>query len=144
MLNWKSDESSTIYGYKTKYGTCPIFINYQKNDNVESSVNCENKFISPELLKWFTRSKRTLQSEEVQTVVEAKKSDIDIHIFVKKDNSEGTDFYYLEQAFPGRKTVEQATMYDKDQKEIPVVHMNMVMEHPVEHSLYRYLTEGAN
>lgn len=31
-------------------------------------------------------------------------------------------------------------MYNKDQKEIPVVHMNMVMEH----SLYHYLTEGAN
>jgi len=36
-----------------------------------------------------------LQSEEVQTVIEAEKSDIDIHIFVKKDNGEGTDFYYL-------------------------------------------------
>ena len=38
LLNWKNDESSTIYGYKTKHHTCPIFVTYHKNDEVESSV----------------------------------------------------------------------------------------------------------
>ncbi|WP_046175964.1 DUF3427 domain-containing protein [Domibacillus indicus] len=144
LLNWKSDESSTIYGYKTKYETCPIFITYHKNDQVESSVNYEDELINPELLKWFTRSKRTLQSEEVRKIIEAEANGIDIHIFMKKDNDEGTDFYYLGKALPDQETVEQASMQDKNQKEIPVVHMNMIMEQPIEHSLYHYLTEGAN
>ncbi|OES44798.1 DUF3427 domain-containing protein [Domibacillus iocasae] len=144
LLNWKSDESSTIYGYKPKYGTCPIFITYHKNEEVEASVNYGDEFISPELLKWFTRSNRTLKSTEVQKIVEAEQSGVDIHIFVKKDDDEGTDFYYLGKALPDRKTVEQTTMQDKHQKDIPVVTMSMVMEKPIEHSLYHYLTEGAN
>lgn len=144
LLNWKSDESSTIYGYKPKYGACPIFITYHKNEEVEASVNYGDEFISPELLKWFTRSNRTLKSTEVQKIVEAKQGGIDIHIFVKKDDDEGTDFYYLGKALPDRKTVEQTTMQDKHQKDIPVVTMSMVMEKPIEHSLYHYLTEGAN
>ncbi|WP_050180452.1 DUF3427 domain-containing protein [Domibacillus robiginosus] len=144
LLNWEKDESSTIYGYKPKNGTCPIFITYHKNEEVEASINYGDEFISPELLKWYTRSNRTLQSDEVRKIIHAQQTDLDIHIFVKKDNDEGTDFYYLGQAIPDSKTVEQATMYDKNQKEIPVVRMDMVMEHPVEHSLYHYLTEGDN
>ena len=49
-------------------------------------------------LKWYTRSNRTLGSEEVQKIIEAKENNIDIHIFVKKDNDEGSDFYYLGKA----------------------------------------------
>ncbi len=32
LLNWDKDESSTLYGYKYKYGTCPIFITFHKDD----------------------------------------------------------------------------------------------------------------
>lgn len=144
LLNWKNDESSTIYGYKTKHGACPIFITYHKKEEVEASINYGDEFISPELVKWYTRSKRTLQSEEVKKIIEAKNSGLDIHIFVKKDDDEGTDFYYLGKALPDQKTVEQTVMKDKNQNSIPVVRMNMVMEQPIEHTLYHYLTEGAN
>lgn len=144
LLNWSSDESSTIYGYKPKHGTCPIFITYHKNEEIESSVNYGDELMSQELLKWFTRSKRTLQSGEVQQIIQAEQTGLDIHIFVKKDDDEGTDFYYLGKALPDQKSVEQTTMKNKEDKDIPVVTMNMVMEKPIEHSLYHYLTEGAN
>ena len=45
LLNWKNDESSTIYGYKTKHQTCPIFVTYHKKDEVESSVNYGDEFL---------------------------------------------------------------------------------------------------
>ena len=51
LLNWTNDESSTIYGYKTKHNTCPIFITYHKNDEVEASVNYGDEFLSPDVLK---------------------------------------------------------------------------------------------
>ncbi|MBD3107499.1 DEAD/DEAH box helicase [Bacillus sp. AGMB 02131] len=143
LLNWENDESSTVYGYKTKHQTCPIFITYHKNEEVEASVNYGDEFLNPEVLKWFTRSNRKLTSAEVATIIEAEKNQIDIHIFVKKDDDEGTDFYYLGKARPDQKTAEQTVMLDKAQKEIPVVTMNMVLEQPIEYKLYNYLVEGA-
>ncbi|KAB7707091.1 DUF3427 domain-containing protein [Bacillus aerolatus] len=139
LLNWNSDESSTMYGYKTKYGTCPIFITYHKNDEVESSVNYGDEFLNQDVLKWYTRSNRTLKSEEVRTIIEAEENHIDVHIFIKKDDDEGSDFYYLGQATPDKKSVEQTEMKDKNGKNIPVVRMNMVMEQSVDSQLYHYI-----
>ena len=142
LLNWNADESSTMYGYKTKHHTCPIFITYHKNDEVESSVNYGDEFLNPEVLKWFTRSNRTLRSEEIQTIIHAAENNIDVHIFVKKDDDEGSDFYYLGKAIPDQKTVQQAAMQDKNGKELPVVHMNMVMERSIDNQLYNYIKNG--
>ncbi|HEK9099876.1 DEAD/DEAH box helicase [Bacillus pfraonensis] len=138
LLNWDNDEHSTMYGYKTKHHTCPIFITYHKKDEVESSVNYGDEFLNQEVLKWYTRSKRTLKSPEVQTIIEAEENNIDIHIFVKKDDGEGSDFYYLGKAIPDKKSVEQTEMEDKKS----VVTMNMIMEHAVENKIYSYIKEG--
>ena len=55
----------------------------------------EMSFLSQDVLKWYTRSSRTLESEEVKQIIDAKENHIDVHIFVKKDDDEGSDFYYL-------------------------------------------------
>ncbi|MBS3680724.1 DEAD/DEAH box helicase [Ornithinibacillus massiliensis] len=144
LLNWNNDESSTMYGYKPKYGTCPIFVTYHKDEEVESSVNYGDEFITPETFKWYTRSNRTLQSKEVQKIIHAEEKNMDIHLFVKKDDDEGSSFYYLGKANPDKKTVKQDTMLDKNGNQIPVVHMNMIMEKPVDNRLYRYIVEGIN
>lgn len=142
LLNWLNDESFTMYGYKTKYNTCPIFITYHKNDDIESSVDYGDEFLNQEVLKWYTRSNRTLESKEVKAIIEAEENNIDIHIFVKKDDDEGSDFYYLGQAIPDKKSVQQTVMKDKNDKEIPVVCMNMVMEQSIDHKLYHYIKSG--
>ncbi|OPA73459.1 NgoFVII family restriction endonuclease [Paenibacillus selenitireducens] len=139
LLNWESDESSTMYGYKSKHDTCPIFVTYHKHDEVESSIAYGDEFVSPSIFKWFTRSNRTLQSEEVQKIIMAEENNIDIHIFVKKDDDEGSDFYYLGCATPNKSSVQQTFMTGKNDKEVPVVHMDMIMEHAVEHKLYNYI-----
>ncbi|RBW69695.1 DUF3427 domain-containing protein [Bacillus taeanensis] len=144
LLNWENDERSTIYGYKTKYNTTPIFITYHKHDEVESSVAYGDEFLSPEVLKWYTRSNRTLHSEEVQKIIEAKENHNEIHIFVKKDDDEGSDFYYVGKATPDENSVEQAVMKGKDDKDIPVVHMNMVMERSIDNKIYHYIKSGEN
>lgn len=143
LLNWDSDESSTMYGYKPKHGTCPIFITYHKKDEVESSVNYGDELLNQEVLKWFTRSNRTLASEEVKKIIHAQENGLDLHIFVKKDDDEGSDFYYLGKAQPDQEHIEQTTMKDKHDKDIPVVAMHLVMEEPIEYKLYHYLIEGS-
>ncbi|MDM8099171.1 DUF3427 domain-containing protein [Oceanobacillus oncorhynchi] len=142
LLNWNKDESSTMYGYKPKHQTCPIFVTYHKDNEVESSVDYGDELISPNVFKWYTRSNRTLKSEEVQKIIHAETKGIDIHLFIKKDDDEGSDFYYLGQALPNQQTVEQDNMLDKNNKEIPVVHMNMILNESVDYDLYRYITSG--
>ncbi len=140
LLNWTSDESSTIYGYKTKHGNCPIFVTYHKDDEVESSVAYTEGFVSPEIFKWSTRSNRTLASAEVKTIIDATENNIDLHLFIKKDDDEGGDFYYLGQALPDKESVEQALMKDKNLRDIPVVHMHLALENTVEPKLYHYIS----
>ncbi|WLR51877.1 DEAD/DEAH box helicase [Bacillus tianshenii] len=143
LLNWRNDESSTVYGYKTKHQTSPIFITYHKNEDVEASVNYGDEFLNQNLLKWYTRSNRKIESEEVQQIVQAGERQNDIHIFVKKDDDEGSDFYYLGKARPDQQSVEQAEMKNKNGKTIPVVRMNMVLEHSVDYKLYQYLVDDS-
>ncbi len=141
LLNWEADESSTMYGYKPKHDTCPIFVTYHKHGDIDSSVDYGDEFLTPEIFKWYTRSNRTIHSQEVQRIVNAEEHGNDIHIFVKKDNDEGTDFYYLGKGFIDKPTVKEDRMTDKNGKEIPVVHMNIKMEQSVEGKLYHYLIE---
>ena len=124
----------------TKYHTCPIFATYHKKDEVESSINYGDEFLSQDVLKWYTRSSRTLESEEVKKIIDAKENDIDVHIFVKKDDDEGSDFYYLGKAAPDQNTVQQDQMEDGKS----VVHMNMVMEQGIDSKLYHYIMRGIN
>ncbi|MTH54241.1 DUF3427 domain-containing protein [Bacillus mangrovi] len=141
LLNWKNDESSTVYGYKTKHQTCPIFITYHKKSEVEESINYGDEFLSQDLLKWFTRSNRTLESKEVKEIIQADEANIDLHIFVKKEDGEGSDFYYLGKAHPDKENINQSKMIANG-KELPVVHVHMVMEQPIDYKIYQYLVNG--
>ncbi|WP_456272426.1 DUF3427 domain-containing protein [Bacillus sp. AK031] len=141
LLNWQNDESATVFGYKTKHGTCPIFVTYHKNEDVESSVNYTEEFINQEIFRWSTRSNRRLDSDEVQTILNAKQLGIDLHFFIKKDDDEGTDFYYLGKALPELGSEEEGTMVNDKGKILPVVRMNLHLENEVESSLYHYLME---
>ncbi len=139
LLNWEKDEKGTMYGYRTKHNTTPIFITYHKHDDVESSVNYGDEFLNRNTLLWYTRNQRTLESKEVKRVLNADEDKNVIHLFVKKDDDEGTDFYYLGKAHPKIKTAEETTILDNNNKERPIVRMNLVLENEIQETTYNYL-----
>ncbi|SDZ56741.1 Superfamily II DNA or RNA helicase [Evansella caseinilytica] len=139
VLNWENDEKGTMYGYKTKHGTCPVFVTYHKDEDVESSVAYEDEFISPEILKMFSKNSRTLNSAELQPIIYSEDNNVDIHVFVKKDDAEGRDFYYLGKAVVDRNSLEQTTIPTAS-GDRPIVKMNLLMEYPIKHNMYHYLT----
>ncbi|PIC79748.1 hypothetical protein CSV75_11180 [Sporosarcina sp. P18a] len=51
-------------------------------------------------------------------------------------------FIYLGKGLPDQESIVEDYMIDGKGKRLPVVHMNMVMEHPVENTLYDYLIEA--
>ena len=92
LLNWKSDCSSTIYGYKTETSTeeytCPIFVTYEKSSDISETTKYEDVFIDNSRFSWMSRSRRTSQSDEVAALIAQSENNIKIMLFVKKNGFE--------------------------------------------------------
>lgn len=144
LLNWDKDETSTIYGYRGKNDSCPIFITYHKSSDVEDSVNYGDDFLNQTTIKWFTRSRRTLDSKEVKEILNHKKLGMDLHIFVKKDDDEGSNFYYLGKADVELDSEKEETMQSKNDSTVKVVTMNLDLKNEIPINVYDYLVNGNN
>ncbi|TFB99509.1 MULTISPECIES: DUF3427 domain-containing protein [unclassified Cryobacterium] len=140
LLNWKSNQQSTIYGYKVDYfsNSCPIFVTYHKGSEVSESTRYEDAFLNPSTLTWYTRSRRTLLSGEVKAIVENR---LPLHVFAKKDDAEGTDFYYLGKA--QSQDARQTKMPGENGDGFDAVSMTLDLASPIESSLYEYFATSA-
>ncbi len=56
-------------GYMIRSQEMPIFITYDKHEDISDSTKYEDEFLSQDELKWFTKSNRTLKSKEVQKIL---------------------------------------------------------------------------
>lgn len=137
LLNWPNDDSSTMYGYRVKHGTCPIFVTYEKSQDISESTKYEDQFIDQRFFSWMTRSNLRLDSKEVLQIRNAAKLGIDVHLFVKKHDNEGSDFYYLGKANPV--ACRQCTIKNNAGKELPIVNFTLELEHSVPDDLFDYL-----
>jgi len=90
---------------------------------------------------WYTRNQRTFKSNEIKELLYSDEYDNTIHIFVKKDDDEGSDFYYLGKANPNKDTAEETTIMDNNGKERPIVRMHLILEQEIQPALYEYLIE---
>lgn len=141
LLGWAKDQTSTIYGYKTAYGTCPLFITYAKSQDIDDGIKYEDEFLNSQTMRMFTRHPRRLSSQEVRTMVQGSAAgDIIMPLFVKKSDDEGIDFYYLGLVNIDQNSLQQEAMLIKG-KEEPVVTMNLILEKPVQYQLYLNLTK---
>src|SRR5690606_24970982 len=72
LLNWSTNMYSTIYGYRVDAETrsCPIFVTLHKSDEVSATTAYEDELIDTRTFSWYTRSKRTLDSSEVRSIVD--------------------------------------------------------------------------
>lgn len=135
LLGWVSNMTGTIFGYRVDRATrtCPIFVTYHKGDEVSASIAYEDELIDPSTMLWYTRSKRTLESGEVAAIVS---NDVALHVFAKKDDAEGTEFYYLGRA--RSEGAEQTTMPGADGKPLNVVRMHLKFDEPMDSALFDY------
>lgn len=135
LLNWRSNMSSTIYGYKVdlETSTCPVFVTLHKSEDINASTAYEDELIDPQTLQWFTRSKRNLQSKEVDLIVN---NHVKIHVFAKQSDADGSGHYYLGQAHA--EGAVETTMPDKDGKDLSVVRMLLKFKQPIQTGLFDY------
>ncbi len=135
LLCWPRKWTSTLYGYRVnrKTASCAIFVTLHKSEEIVASTAYEDELLDTTTMRWYTRSRRTLASDEVRAIVD---NDVDIHVFVKKDDAEGTDFYYLGQATSD--AAEQTTMRGAGGVPLDVVRMRLRFTGPIDSALFDY------
>ncbi len=140
LLNWSSNEEGTLNGGRAKDGHCPIFVNYHKNEENYEAAMYMDEFLSPEIFAWCSTKNRTVTAKDMQPIIHSSKLGIHVLLFVKKDNVEGRDFYYLGPVKVDPETAQNSKLLDKGETH-SVVTMNMVLEQPVQYDIYHYLVE---
>jgi superfamily II DNA or RNA helicase len=119
---------------------CPLFVTYKKEETISATTQYEDEFLNPSQMRWFTKSRRTLRSPDVQFFQTATQEQR-ILLFVQKSNDEGLEFYYVGNVMPDRSTIIETKMKDDKGTESPVVRMTLDLDKPVEESLYQYITD---
>lgn len=112
LLNWPLDVSAPMYGYRVSDRVCPIFITYHKDNRQRRNAIYDNQLQNGQSLRWYTRSPRHLSSPEVQRLLATDSTGqpvVKIHLFVKRSDAVGKEFYYLGPAkiVPGTVKEEQ-------------------------------------
>lgn len=120
---------------------CPIFVNYHKEEDISESTKYEDEFVNNKEFDWMSKSNRKIDSKDVQSIL-GKNGDIRRPLFIKKNNDEGMDFYYMGEVSPELNKVEQTTMTNDKGKQIPVVKIRFNLENPVIAPIYTYLQEN--
>ena len=143
LLNWERNEVPlNIGGYKydKKTKTFPVFINYDKQEDISDTTKYEDHFISNNRLIAISKSGRSIESEDVQNFLNAKERGIDVQLFVRKnkDDKISKEFYYL-----GRMTstggVKEFIMPNTDKT---AVEIEWVLDTPVREDIYEYIVNG--
>ena len=137
ILNCPKDEHSTIYGYKIKSNTCPIFITYSKSEDINASTRYQDSFLSNRNFHWMTRHNRTVESQDVLNIQKHKETGLRICLFVKKSDAESDDFYYISDLTPYE--YNSQTIKDDSGANLPIVNINYEINTPVAENIYNYL-----
>lgn len=143
LLNWEKNEVPlNIGGYKydKKTKTFPVFINYDKQENISDTTKYEDHFTSYNRLIAISKSGRSIASEDVQNFLHAKERGIDVQLFVRKnkDDKISKEFYYL-----GRMTatgvVKEFVMANTDKTAVKI---EWALDTPVREDIYEYIING--
>lgn len=141
LLQWETqmvDQNIGGYAYDKNRKIFTIFVTLDKGDNFTGAqVAYEDALIDPSAMTWFTKAPRTLNSPEVKILQNA--DDWQIHMFIQKDDDEGTEFYYLGEVTPDVSTIEQLEKPVQDGKSKSVVEMILHFKQSIPRNLFNYL-----
>lgn len=101
LLNWGKDLSSTMYGMKRVGEDVAIFVTYNKKvssddrEYLEGKPDYADEFLagSNQIFLWDSQIGKGPDSSYMKDLCEPERK----HLFIKKSDAEGTDFYYVGQ-----------------------------------------------
>ena len=141
ILEWEKGEVPlNIGGYKfdktTK--TYPIFVNYDKHEDINDTINYEDRFISESKLIAISKSGRTASSDDVAQVYNAEKDNVSIYLFVRKnkDDKISKEFYFIGKI----KAVGEPHEFTMKNTTKTAVEIQYQLLTPVRPDIYEYIT----
>ena len=142
LLNWEHNMVPlNIGGYKyDQYSkTFPVFINYDKDEDIQDTIKYEDHFVSNDRLIAISKANRSLLSQDVQTFLKAKERGIDVELFVRKnkDDKISQEFYYLGEMNATGNTRE----FIMPNTNSSAVEIEWQLDTPVRSDLYEYITK---
>ncbi len=144
ILNWDENPvAQNVGGYmisKDK-SNCAIFVNYHKDEEISNTTKYEDKFLTPELFQWMSKSKRTMKSPDVIAITKFEINSMRLPLFIKKHNDEGAAYYYMGDVEPIPEMFENEMMSDDNGKNVSVVKMIVRLLTPVSQEMYGYIRE---
>ena len=145
LLNWEQNEVPlNIGGYKydKKTKTFPVFINYDKAEDISDTTRYEDHFIEGfrDRLIAISKSGRSLQSEDVQNFLKANERGIQVELFVRKnkDDKISKEFYYLGH-MTASGNAKEFTMANTDKT---AVEIEWILDVPVREDIYEYIVSA--
>lgn len=143
LLEWENNEVPLNLGgykYDRKTKTFPVFINYDKEEDIQDTIKYEDHFVSPNRLIAISKQSRTKDSEDVQNFLHAQERGIDVELFVRKnkDDKISKEFYYL-----GRmEATGQATEFIMANTDKTAVEIEWELDTPVREDIYEYIVNN--
>lgn len=141
LLNWEKGEVAlNIGGYKydKRTKTYPVFINYDKSEEIEDTIKYADRLISQRSLIAISKSKRFLNSEDVVTALNSDTMDVTMELFVRKnkDDKISKEFYYLGRIHP----TGHAKQFIMPNTKVSAVEIGYELETPVREDIFDYIT----
>lgn len=145
MLGWPKDVNKQNVGgymYNDDTNTFPVFINYEKEDDISETTKYEDRFVSNRELVAISKSKRKLTSNEIVRLRECESNGVKVYLFVRKNKNDsdggGKEFYFLGEMHPTQR-YEQFTMPNST---TTAVEIGYELDEPVRADIYDYLTSN--
>ena len=136
----QSKVSLNVGGYilDKEQKTFPVYINYDKAEDIAASIDYEDHFINSHSLLAFSKGRKNLNSSEIVALRQIEKEPLFIPLFVRK-NTEVKDnlFYFLGEMKPDG-LFKESTMKNGQS----VVKIGYELEVPVRKDLYDYLVRS--
>jgi superfamily II DNA or RNA helicase/HKD family nuclease len=145
VLQWdKLPNAQNVGGYivSTDGSNCPIFVTYHKEEHIAETTKYEDRFVNPGHVIYMSKNRRRLSSPDVSAMRDHQTTGMRMPFFVKKNDDEGLDFYYLGELTAISDKFVDTTMPSDDGREVSVVKMEYLLDRDVDFRLYKYLTES--
>ena len=143
-LNWAGPvvlKNVGGYHFDEKTKTMPIFVNYNKAENIKSSIKYEDKFLNHTIMSWVSRKSSKLSTPDITNILYSKERGVGLYLFVRKNKKLANEFYYLGKVEPSNESEpQQIKIEDKEKnKKLPAVKVEFRLDHPVRDDIYDYI-----
>lgn len=136
LLNWdKNQNPQNVGGYFYDKETCtlPVFITYEKDEDINDSQKYKDRFVSPVELISISKPGRNFNSPEMTYFYSNKTS---IYLFMQKNSNDkgASEYYFMGQIFNSgeKKVVSREEVGDT------VLEFKYKLDVPVRDDLYQY------